>query len=132
MCAEHGFGEAAGLKERKAQQGCIANTAPDGHNDVGFSSDTLHRHGVDRHTDDNEIGAVRVVSPIFSTMYMDKIWAENMLSQPIFYLYQRIPVLTQEVNWLLWIAERASSCCLVHCLPFGSSTASPNFQLLLT
>ena len=54
MCIEHGFCEAAGLKERKAQQYRIAHTAPDGHDDVGFGGDTLHQHGVDCHTDDDE------------------------------------------------------------------------------
>lgn len=43
-----------GLKERKAQQDRIAHAAPDGHNDVGFGGNTLHQHGVDRHTDDDE------------------------------------------------------------------------------
>ena len=54
MCIENGFCEAAGLKERKAQQDRIAHAAPDGHNDVGFGGNTLHQHGVNRHAHHNE------------------------------------------------------------------------------
>ena len=31
---------------------------------------------------------------IFTTIYMDKIWAGNMISQPIFHLCQRVQLLT--------------------------------------
>ena len=36
----------------------------------------------------------RMAKAIFSAIYMDKIWAENMISQPIFYLCQQVQYLT--------------------------------------
>ena len=41
----------------------------------------------------------RMVKAIFSAMLMDKIWAENMFSQPIFCLCQQVPYLIQ-LDWL--------------------------------
>ena len=32
----------------------------------------------------------RMAKAIFSAIYMDKMWAENMISQPIFYLCQQV------------------------------------------
>ena len=32
----------------------------------------------------------RIAKAIFSAIYMDKMWAENMISQPIFYLCQQV------------------------------------------
>lgn len=36
----------------------------------------------------------RMAKAIFSAIYMDKMWAENMISQPIFYLCQQVQLLT--------------------------------------
>ena len=36
----------------------------------------------------------RMAKAIFSAIYMDKMWAENMISQPIFHLCQRVHSLT--------------------------------------
>ena len=36
----------------------------------------------------------RMVKAIFSAMLMDKIWAENMISQPIFCLCEQVPYST--------------------------------------
>ena len=36
----------------------------------------------------------RMAKAIFSAIYMDKIWAENMISQPIFHLCQQVQSLT--------------------------------------
>ena len=41
----------------------------------------------------------RMVKAIFSAMLMDKIWAENMFSQPISCLCQQVPYLIQ-LDWL--------------------------------
>ena len=54
MCVEYGFGQAAGLEQRKTQQHGIAHTAPDRHDDVLLGGDVLHQYGVDRYTDDNQ------------------------------------------------------------------------------
>ena len=40
----------------------------------------------------------RMAKAIFSAIYMDKMWAENMISQPIFYLCQQVQSLTLPVS----------------------------------
>ena len=40
----------------------------------------------------------RMVKAIFSAMLMDKIWAENTFSQPIFRLCQQVPYLTLSID----------------------------------
>ena len=47
----------------------------------------------------------RMAKAIFSAIYMDKMWAENMISQPIFYLCQQVQFLdtTKAINFL-WLA----------------------------
>ena len=37
----------------------------------------------------------RMAKAIFSAIYMDKMWAENMISQPIFYLCQQVQEFSQ-------------------------------------
>ena len=37
----------------------------------------------------------RMAKAIFSAIYMDKMWAENMISQPIFYLCQQVQDISQ-------------------------------------
>ena len=36
----------------------------------------------------------RMAKAIFFTIYLDKVWAETMISQPIFYLCQQVPYST--------------------------------------
>ena len=48
------FVRTLGLEEGKTQQDRIAHTAPDSHDDVGFSGDILYQHGINRHADDDE------------------------------------------------------------------------------
>lgn len=44
----------------------------------------------------------RMVKAIFSAMLMDKIWAENMFSQPIFCLCQQVPYSTLSQTMFLF------------------------------
>ena len=54
MGVEHRFTEAAGLKQGKAQQHGIANTAPYRCNHISFRCNILHQHRVDADTDNDE------------------------------------------------------------------------------
>ena len=44
-----------------------------------------------------------MVKAIFSAMLMDKIWAENMISQPIFCLCQQVQFLTRPEDEKLFL-----------------------------
>ena len=54
MRSEDSLGDAAGLKERKAQQDRIAHATPDGGRHIPVRGDGAHQHRVDRHTHDDE------------------------------------------------------------------------------
>ena len=54
MRPEQALCEAAGAKQRVAQQHRIAQTLPDGHGDIVPHGDILHQHRVDAHADHNE------------------------------------------------------------------------------
>ena len=60
---------------------------------------TIHKRGILAATEECLLSAMalnlkRMVKAIFSAMLMGKIWAENKISQLIFYLCQQIQSLT--------------------------------------
>ena len=64
----------------------------------------------------------RMVKAIFFAMLMDKIWAEDMISQPIFRLCQHVQLLTLPQK-LPFVVEKAKKicynyiyCCVVFCV----------------
>ena len=61
---------------------------------------TIHKRGILAATEECLLSAMalnlkRMVKAIFPAILMGKIWAENMISQPIFYLCQRVQSFAQ-------------------------------------
>ena len=66
---------------------------------------TIHKRGILAATEECLLSAMalnlkRMVKAIFPAVLMGKIWAENMISQPIFYLCQRVQYLTLPIQML--------------------------------
>ena len=60
---------------------------------------TIHKRGILAATEECLLSAMalnlkRMVKAVFSAVFMDEIWAENMISQPIRYLCQQVQYLT--------------------------------------
>ena len=63
---------------------------------------TIHKRGILAATEECLLSAMalnlkRMVKAVFSAVFMDEVWAENMISQPILYLCQQIHYDTQNV-----------------------------------
>ena len=54
MSVEDALGQGAGLEQAEAQQRGVTYTGPDRRADVFRRGDVMHKHHVDRHTDDDE------------------------------------------------------------------------------
>lgn len=70
---------------------------------------TIHKRGILAATEECLLSAMalnlkRMVKAVFSAVFMDEIWAENMISQPIRYLCQQVQYLTLPVVLRRWEA----------------------------